>query len=209
MNSIIQFILYALVAIALIYFWPKIEKWLFGATSHSKKTSVKSLSTKQVLNDKLIIIDDASDEDIQKTIQDFCNAYNEKEFLAIPRLIKLPGEKHAVIFHYDIDFETFCFFIHYIHNAKGIKNPSNATGWTTIKPGDIRETSRLANKHTMFYVSESNAEHDHVYLISSDNISFKYNFGDQSRLIGMAERPYSIPPISVVELEAMKWMEFR
>ena len=67
-----------------------------------------------------VIVEDVSEDDIKKILEEFCNSYNKKTFQAIPRLTKLTDKKFAVTFPYDINFEIYCYFINYVNYPMGL-----------------------------------------------------------------------------------------
>lgn len=167
--------------------------------------------TNKVANDKLVIVDEASENDIQKILQDFCNLYNTEKYQAIPRLTKLSGRKFAITFPYDINFEIYCYFINYLNYPMGFDRHFKTTGWTTTKPSDTWITEQSANKHVMLFVSDLDAEYDNVFLTTSDNIGYKLSFamGEGNQPLNSPEKSYAKPPITISELDPNESIEIK
>lgn len=127
-------------------------------------------------NDKIIIIKGISVETANEIIIDFCNTYNQKKFVAIPKLLVF-DDCQAVLFPYDIDFEYFCYFVNHIRYGRGSSFPkTEVTGWTITKEGDGWMTNEILGKQVMLYIPDSDTEYDNVYLTTEDNLCFKMGF---------------------------------
>lgn len=167
--------------------------------------------TNIVENDKLVIVEDINENDIKKILQEFCNLYNEKTFLALPRLTKLSDSKYAITFPYDINFEIYCFFINYMNYPMGFNRHFKAIGWTTTKPTDTWITEKSVNKNVMLFVSNFDTEYDNVFLTTSDNIGYKLGFamGEEKQLLDKPNKSYVNQPISSNELNGKPYTDFK
>ena len=68
----------------------------------------------KIKNDKIALIENVKLEDFKNALQKFCNNYNQENLRALPLLTILAENKFVVTFPYDIDFETYCYFVNYI-----------------------------------------------------------------------------------------------
>lgn len=166
---------------------------------------------REVPNDKLVIIEDISEADIRKVVQEFCNAYNKKSYQAIPRLIQLADKKFAVTFPYNIRWDLFCFFINYLHYPVELDRVFPVVGWATAQSTDNWITADSANKQVMLYISDSDTEYDNVYLITSDNIGYKLGFasGQEKQLLNIPEKAYIPPHVTVSTLATRSYTDFK
>lgn len=170
-----------------------------------------NLTSYKVANDKLVIVEDATENELKKILQDFCNSYNKKSNQAIPLLTKLTDNKFAITFPYDIKFEIYCFFINYLNYPMGFDKHFRTIGWVTTKANDAWITEKSINKNVMLYVSDFDDEYDNVYLTTSDNIGYKLGFamGEEKKLLNYPEKHYEKPPINIHELNNERSIEFK
>lgn len=200
-----------IVAIVIFILWIKFKNLKTQSISNTSRPPGSSYPTKKVINDKLVIVDDIDENDIEKILQEFCNSHNQENFQAILRLTKLSNRKFAVTFPFDIDFDIYCFFINHLNYPIGFDRSFSIIAWATTKPTDSWVTENIANKNVMLYVSESDTEYDNVYLTTYDNIGYKLGFarGKGKQLPDRPEKDFVKPPISAGELEAKIYTDFR
>lgn len=201
----------AIVAIVIFVGWTKLKNQNPQPDRDNKRPHASLFPTKQIVNDKLVIVEDISQNDIKKILQEFCNSYNKETFQAIPRLIKLTDKKFAVTFPYDIKFEIFCYFINYVNYPMGFDRHFKSVGWTTTKASDTWITEKCVNKNVMLYVSNFDNEYDNVFLTTSDSIGYKLGFamGEEKQLLDRPEKNYVKQPISNSELDGKPFAEFK
>ncbi|MDN3580813.1 hypothetical protein [Mucilaginibacter flavus] len=108
MSIILPIGIFIIVFIALLKFAPSLFK--NNATNNTSRPLFNAKPDKQVPNDKLIIIAGITYEDVKKAIASFCNMYNQKDWAALPRLIKLASDKFAITFPYDTEFRILFFW---------------------------------------------------------------------------------------------------
>jgi hypothetical protein len=208
-----QYLIYGLIAIVAIVFfaWTKLKNQKPHPDTDTKRPPENIFPTNKVANDKLIIVEDASENDIKKILQEFCNSYNKETYQAIPRLTKLSDRKIAVTFPYDINFEIYCYFINYVNYPMGFDRHFKTIGWTTTKPTDTWITEKSVNKNVMLFVSDFDTEYDNVFLTTSDNIGYKLGFamGEEKQLLNSPEKSYVKPPINISELDTNESIDFK
>lgn len=164
----------------------------------------------RVMNDKLIIVEDTSDEEIKTILEDFCNMYNDNEYKSILQLTKVSNNKFVITFPYDMDFETYCYLLNYICYPMDIKKQFYAIGWATVNPLDKSSNPKIANQKLMVYESQNDTEYDNVYLTTSDNIGYKIDFavGKVLEQLESPEQTYIVPPIDIEDINTAESIEF-
>lgn len=193
------------------FVWDKIKNQKTQPIHDTKRPSQKLLPTTKVTNDKLIIVETASDDDIKRVLSEFCNLYNEDKYVAVLRLTKISDKKFAITFPYDIDFVHLCFLVNYVAYPMDFDKGFKATGWTSTKNTDLWITEKSANKDVMLFISDYDTEGDNVYLTTSDNIGYKLGFaiGKEKQLLENPEKYYAKPPFDKSELETKEYIEFK
>lgn len=202
-----EYLLIGIIAVAII-----LLLWMKFNTKPSTSAAAESTNTKTlIVNDKIAIIDDVSEEDIKKILRGFCDLYNKNKVNVILRLSRVSDRKYAVTFPYDIEFEYLCFFINYANYPMGFDKKFKTIGWATTKPSDQWITDKSANKNVMLYVSDYDTEFDNVFLATSDNIGYKLGFamGEEKQILDIPEKYYIKPPISVVDLDKNQFQDFK
>src|SRR5512133_10596 len=66
--------------------------------------------TKIIENDKIIIVKNLKLDYMKQALQQFCDSYNVKSYLVLPRLTMLDNY-FVITFPYNIDFERFCYLV--------------------------------------------------------------------------------------------------
>jgi len=208
-----QYLIYGLIAVVAIvlFTWTKLKNQKPLPDTDTRRPTENIFPTNKIANDKIVIIEDVSENDINKILQEFCNSYNKKTYQAIPRLTKLSDKKFAVTFPYDINFEIFCFFINYVNYPMGFDRHFKTIGWTTTKLTDIWITEKSVNKNVMLFVSDNDTEYDNVFLTTSDNIGYKLGFamGEEKQLLNRPEKSYIKQPIDFSEIETKQHIDFK
>lgn len=208
-----QYLIYGLIAVVAIvlFAWTKLKNQKPQPDTDTRRPSEDIFPTNKVVNDKFVIVEDASENDIKKILQEFCNSYNKEMYQAIPRLTKLSERKFAITFPYDINFEIYCYFINYVNYPMGFDRHFKTVGWTTTKPTDTWITEKSANKNVMLFVSDFDTEYDNVFLTTSDNIGYKLGFasGEEKQALNSPEKRYLRPPVSISELDTNESIDFK
>lgn len=207
----LQYIIFGIIAIVLILAWTKLKNRKPQPDTDTSRPPESIFPAAKVTNDKLVIIEDTSEHDIKKILQELCNSYNKETYQVIPRLIKLSDKKFAITFPYDIDFEIYCYFINYINYPIGFDRHFKTIGWTTTKSTDGWVTEKSANKNVMLFISDFDTEYDNVFLTTTDNIGYKLGFamGEESQLLDKPEKNYIKQPVSINELETKECIDFK
>jgi hypothetical protein len=153
----------------------------------------KELPKDKINNDKIVLIENVSLEDLKKAIQQFCNNYNQEDYRALPLLTIVSENKFVVTFPYDIDFVTYCFFVNYMYYPNDISYKPTIKAWTTTKATDQWIKDDIANKKVMLYIPADDKDFDNVYLTTSNNVGYKMGFamGEESQKLDAPKQKYS------------------
>jgi hypothetical protein len=195
-------ILEIILSIIVFYF---IRKLILESSTKSDNETIRPaielLPTQEIPNDKLVIVNNVTQIEVDGILTGFCNMYNKESYQALPRAYKLDEKNYAITFPYDIEFTIFCFFINYVHYPIGIDKTFEVTGWTTTEIGYNCITEKPANKK-MLFVPADDTEHDNVYFTASDNIAFKLGFAKRHaiQLLDPPRKSFKEPTIELSEL---------
>jgi len=179
-------------------------------SKNENRPTNKELPKDKITNDKIMLIENISLEDLKKAIQQFCNSYNQENFKALPSLSIISEKKFIVTFPYDIEFETYCYFVNYLYYPNDITYKPIIKAWTTTKTNDIWMKDDIVNKKVMLYIPSDDKEYDNVYLTTSDNIEYKMGFalGESSKKLNMTKQRYS-EPVKQDELKSQETIQFK
>ncbi|MES2616372.1 MAG: hypothetical protein V4613_00750 [Bacteroidota bacterium] len=131
-----------------------------------------------VENDKIIIIEHTTLEQVKATTLEFCDIYNSETYKCITKLTGINENKIALTFPTDIELEIFFFLVNFLDSYK----LGQVTGLAKVGPKELNKS--FAGKHVMVYVPANDKEGDNVYLTSEDGLGYKYGFsvGDKKTL---------------------------
>jgi len=179
-------------------------------SKNEKRPDDAILPTNKIQNDKIVLIENASLDDVKNAIQKFCNVYNQNEFVALPLLTVLTEKRFAVTFPYDTDFVTYCFFVNYMHYPNDIIYKPSITAWTSTKQGDDWMTDDTVNKKVMLYIPAGDEDYDNVFPTTNDNIGYKMGFamGEEKQRLPHPGRAY-IEPESTAEPVGKEQIQFK
>lgn len=208
-----DYLIFGLIALLAIgwYVWNKSKNKSELKKVVERKPVGRTMPAHKVENDKLVIIEDANEEDVKKILRDFCALYNIENCQAIMRLVKVSEKKFAVTFPYDMEFEIFCFFVNYANYPSDFKTRFHAKAWTTKKHTDTWITANGDNEKIMLYVLDKDIEYDNVFITTFDNVGYKLGFamGEEKQLLNKPELDYVNPPMALSELEKLESIEFK
>ena len=208
-----QTILLVIVGVVLvIYFiWTAFIKQKTEPNTNTARPLNEKLPKQKIQNDKLVISNNITFEEIEKILTGFCNMYNQESYVALPRLYKINERQFAITFPYDIEFTIFCFFVNYVHYPMGFKKSFEVTGWTTTKSGESWITEKSANKKVMLFIPHDDTEYDNVYLTTEDNIGYKLGFavGHEKQLLDFPKQYFVKPQIEIEELTEKDYTNYK
>jgi hypothetical protein len=195
----------------LIYFI--IRKTCFTSSDPHENTERPPLNKKpsnQVPNNKIVLVTQASYDEIKVVITGFCNLYNNESFEALPKLTSLTDDEFIITFPYDIEFDLFCYFINYIKNPIGLEYKSKVIAWTTTGQAEGWVTEKSAHKKVMIFIPEDDKEGDNVFLTTDDNIGYKLGFavGEEKQLLDIPKVKYFYPTIEIATLSSKQSENF-
>jgi hypothetical protein len=188
--------------IAFYFIKTKFLNQIIEPDTDTKRPSVENLPTQEKKNDKLVIVNNITQSELDSILTGFCNMYNKESYQAQPRTFKLNERKYAIIFPFDIEFEIYCYFINYVHYPMGFDKSFEVMGWTTTKSGQNWITENTANKKVMLFIPTDDTEGDNVYLTTNDNIGYKLGFamGEEKQLLSQPNRTFIAPNNELSEL---------
>ncbi|QXV65417.1 hypothetical protein FPZ42_15345 [Mucilaginibacter achroorhodeus] len=161
----------AIIILIVLYFLIRKSKSKTGVS----KRPLTGKPSLVISNDKIILISNATLDEVKKALKDFCNQYNQEDYAALPRVYSLFGSEYTVTFPYNIDLTTFCFAVNYLAYPVDIKWKAEIHGWSTVSKNEGIDQEDLEGKVCMFYLVDDK-EYDNVYLTSSDNFCYKIPF---------------------------------
>jgi len=179
-------------------------------TQNTKRPKKTAKPTKTIANDKLVLISHVKTDEIKQAIQQFCNMYNQDSYRALPELTIISDDKYVITFPSDIDFETFCYFVNYLHYPNDIFYKPNITAWTTTSPRDAWVKDDIVGKRVMLYIPKDDQDYDNVYLTTSDNLGYKMGFalGEESQRLGNPRQKFQKSTIDLNKLEDRETVKF-
>jgi hypothetical protein len=176
----------------------------------STRPSEQYLPTTEVINDRIVMVNNASLSEMQAILTGFCDSYNQESFQALPRLTQLNDRQHIVTFPYDISFEIYCFVINYISYPTGFDKSFDVTAWTTTRSGETWITEQCANKKVMIFLSANDTEYDNVFMTTIENIPYKLDFGARKaqQLSSPSERLFRSATINLDDIKGKTFQDF-
>lgn len=100
---------------------------------------------------------------------------------------------HIIVVDSRLDNELFFYLVNYIHYPENLAYDVEIEGFTTGKDHLL-----LKGKRLLVYVSPTDAEHDNVYVVTSEQEHFKVDFGGKITRIQDAKR-YEYPTITLLK----------
>jgi len=179
-------------------------------SKNGDKLTNRELPKDKIENDKIILVENVSLDDLKKAIQQFCNSYNQDNFKALPSLSIVSGNRFIVTFPYDIDFDIYCYFVNYLYYPEDIACKPVIKAWTTTKTSDKWMKDDIVNKKVMLYIPDDDKDYDNVYLTTSDNIEYKMGFalGRSVKKLNEIKQLYS-EPVKQDELKSQEAIQFK
>lgn len=131
----------------------------------------------EIINDKVVRIENIEFPELKKVVQQFCNIYNEENNQAIIRLSNIKDNEFILTFPFDTTDEIFYYLVNYLNFPEGATeyNPK-ITGWLTANDTNLKSNKEPRNKKIMVFVPEETSEYDNVYCITNENITYKISF---------------------------------
>nr|WP_199158684.1 hypothetical protein [Pedobacter sp. ASV2] len=208
----VQYLIIGIIlAIVAFYFIKvKILNQVVEPDNTTARPSNELLEKVESKNDKLVLVENISNLEVDSILIGFCNLYNKDSFQARPRLYKLKEDEFAITFPFDIDFEIYCYFINYVHYPMGFDRSFDVIGWTTTKNGQLWITDKTVNKKVMLFIPPDDTEHDNVFLTTSDNIGYKLGFaiGEEKQFLNQPKQHFISSKIEIKDLTNKEYKDF-
>lgn len=138
--------------------------------------------------ENLIVIKDGTYSEIKQALRQWIGLYSndlpeEMKF----KLFQGRNGVHVIQTGQYLDNERFYYLVNYLKYPEGIDYDIEIEGYTTGK-----DNNWLGGKDLMVYISPTDNEYDNVFVTTSDNESFKVDFG--GRITDLNEgRSYAVP----------------
>lgn len=138
--------------------------------------------------DNLIFIKGGAYSDVKKALQQWIDLYSNDLSSGLTfELFKLGRGKHMIQVDKRLDNERFFYLINYLNYPENIHYKIEIEGFTTGKLDN-----KLLNKNLLIYIPPTDNEFDNVYISTSENKHFKFDFGGRISEINEG-RNYQIP----------------
>lgn len=123
--------------------------------------------------DNLILIKGGSYNDIKKALRQWIELYSKdlQDGLTF-QLYKNGSENHIIQADERLDNERFYYLVNYLSYPVEIEYKTDIEGYTTGK-----DTNKLKHKELLVYISPSDKEFDNVFVTTSENETYKVDFG--------------------------------
>lgn len=203
-------IVLSIVGLILLYYDINKRKKKHRNVNKYKQSNNLALKNK-IKNDKIVFIENVNFDNLKSVIEDFCSIYNKDDLKVLLLLSRISEKSFIISFPHDIDFEIYCYFINYLYYPRKIRNfHPKINAWTTTKPSDKWVNGDIANKIVMFYIPTDDKEYDNVYLITSDSIVCKMDFGKGRTNKNLSEIKYNfVKPIKIEDFKLKDSIEFK
>lgn len=154
-------------------------------------------------NDKMVIIVGADRELVEESVHEFCDLYNEMEYVAVINLHQIKDKVLALTCPYDMEFCIFCWLVDYMLNMDDEKNSPKVMAWLTLPAENGADYSM---KHAMLYRKENNDDYS-TSVTTIDNQGYMIEVGDDRLIKVDPVMEYSEPPFSYEEISRHEGQE--
>lgn len=137
--------------------------------------------------------------DVKKALNQWTNLYAQALTPEMPFEIYKNGRaNHIIKAPSYLSNMLFYFLVNYLEYPEDINYKVKATGYTVGK-----EDNELKGKRLMVYISDTDHEHDNVFMVTSDNETFKMDFKEVLTHQNI-QRPFErLPAISLEHPETI------
>jgi len=181
--------------------------------NNKHRPNIKNKPVKKDINDKIVIVKYLQYDYLIQAINQFCNLYNQDNFIALPRLIK-QNYLFIIVFPYNINFDKFCFFVNYLGNAHELREKTdyqpNVKAWCSTLTVDNWITDEILNKNVMLSIPESDSKKDKMFLATNENIGYKLDMSQFNSNIELEKSSlmYENIPVDVKLLKHKRFIDF-
>ena len=140
--------------------------------------------------DNLIIINGGEYNDVKKALRQWIDLYSDNLQNDLTfELYKNERGHHIIKADGKLDNERFYYLVNYLNYPERIEYKINIEGFTTAK-----EQKELQNQKILVYISPNDTEGDNVFVVTSDNETFKIDFGGKIIRVN-GNKVYRVPDI--------------
>lgn len=171
-NLISYLVLLVVIIAASVY---KLQKRKKSKGTETNKEAKSKLPQEEVENDKVLFIQGLKREDLERMIEDFRTMYELADFCRYKVLPNSFSQKFVLYFPNDLDFETLCYLVNYLHYPIGFSIQPEVRAWTTAKVEGKWLKPELIGRRLMLYIPEGDKDYTQVHMTSEDGISYAIN----------------------------------
>ncbi|MFZ4262894.1 hypothetical protein ACFRAE_12675 [Sphingobacterium sp. HJSM2_6] len=169
-------------------------------SSENRRPPVSFLPKVPVKNDKVVYIEGLPEKEIQHTIQEFCDIYNQHNFQAIVRINTINEESFTITFPFDVEFPIFCYFINFLTYPQHIDAKFKPIGWMSLDEKLFLTKDIISEQPVMIYVDEYDQDYDHVHMVTAEQRGFIYALNEpKENLIEIQNHDLYLSPSSVIQ----------
>ena len=201
-------IFYLIALVVTMYFAFKVMAKVKSVPPEEKKEPVKP--EKEVPNDKIILVENVSREQVEHILKDFCEVYNGGEYDVLPRLTSLSENRFVITFPYNDTLEIVCYLVNYLNYQKEIEWNATIHAWATVEnEPSWEENPELLGKKIMLYVSpEKENSREYTEIISSENIGYRINLSSEVEKDDYPPKQYVTPEFQSKDLKEKDYLDF-
>jgi len=174
----------------------------------NKKLRVKP--EEEIPNDKIVLVENVTCEQIKSVLENFCRIYNEDECAVLPRLILLSESKFAITFPFDDALEIVCYLINYLNYPMDVEWNATVHGWATVENElSWEEDKDILNKKIMLYcLPEKEDNFEYTEIVTSENAGYRINLSSQIDKEEYPQKQYIMPEFQPKDLEEKEFHDF-
>ena len=135
----------------------------------------------EIPNDKIILIENVTGEQIESVLEKFCRMYNEDEYAVLPRLTPLSGNRFAITFPYNDALEIVCYLVNYLNYPAEPEWDAIVYGWATVgHESSWEDEKEILNKKIMLYCSpEKENDSEYTEIVTSENTAYRISLSSE------------------------------
>jgi hypothetical protein len=160
-------------------------------------------TTRKVENDKLIVVSNITQKQLQSVLITFCEARNDEAITVWPEMVIAQDNRLAVVFPYDVTFEVFCELLNYLVYPINISAEPIAIGWATYPTDEDALPKEMFDTPMMIFVPEENQNYSQFFMVNSNGIGCHQQLLDPTgyKVHPKPEEPYMQPPFDATDVD--------
>ncbi len=199
-------IFYLVGIIVLMFFASRVMSKVKPANGEKKG---KIFPAREIANDKLIVVENVEQEQLEMVLKAFCKMYNDDAYTVLPRLITLSGKQFGITFPYDDHLEVVCYLVNYLNYPVETRWNAEVTAWATVTQEESFNDVNLTGKRIkMFCFADGQNGCDNVHIVTDDNAAFQINLDSTIKPLETSVVSYTEPVLQVLDLREMKFLDF-